>query len=225
MHFLDKKGNELGHFLDRHLHSTRNSYKNISKFKEFINSGDFLSSDKYACVSTTFKDLEGNHKAFVGLDVEIDDEKAVYKTVQYLSRCLFKSIDLFKTSNSFHLFIPDLVFDNDLEYVRKLLEISNLAALFMGDGWVSKYSKSLAMVRDYKTVQRVFSEILGEVGHYKEKGIYTFFDLRHIAHGVIEYERTRGKVYKNDGIRTQLFFRVTTKGPDGNVPYFIRRFT
>ncbi|EKD96476.1 MAG: hypothetical protein ACD_24C00030G0001 [uncultured bacterium] len=221
---LSKGGRELNHFVNRREHPIRNIYRSILDFTEFVKKNNFLTSNEYVCVSTTFEASSGIYKAFIGLDLEIDDEVLVYMVVQNLANMLHKHIDLFKTTNSYHLFIPDLIFDNDLDYLKYLFDIVSTASTFIGDYWVSEYNELIKAANNYKAMQEVFIKILENVGHYKEKRINTLFDLRHIAHGVLEYERNRDLVYKKDGIRTQLFFRITSKNSGGDIPYHIKRF-
>ena len=224
MQYLTKGGPELNHFIDRQAHPARNEYLDICNLKRFVESGEYVISNKYVCISTTFETSDVKYKAFIGLDVEIGDEKVVFNVAKFLAHKLGKSIDVFKTTRGFHFFIPDLVFSSDFEYLTKIFEIANDASLRIGDKWVAGYFDCVKKAKTYKDLQQISREILNNFGHYQARGKYTFFDLRHIAHGMFEYERQRGISDQNNGVRTQLFFRITSKNHNDHPPVFIKQF-
>ena len=205
-------------------------YKNHPVRSKFTDFNQYDCQTKYnkkllTVVSTTFGKKVGKRikfHSFIGMDVEYPangDTKALLFKI--LKKFNFKGY-IFRTPNSYHLFIKK-VFDDDLTLIKQISDIISFSSTLLEQTWVGEYCNEFRNAGNYIQLIETAEKILDEVGHLGE-GRYTLFDLRHLAHAICSNERCREERNRkdfecDDGVRMQAFFCVTRREDRGLTPH------
>lgn len=201
-----------------HFHTNaddkRYAYTANDAIDEFVRSKP---KNTVTAISTTFY-TTSKYISIIGFDVELVPSA---DNLAFLSKFLRQyklKGSIFRTMNGYHLFLNEL-YDNDFDLITREFELIWAAGKSHGDDWVEEYYKEIKRAQDYKGIKLIARTILKNVGH-AESGMYTVFDMRHMAYGYTVNERRRN-LHDDGKLRTQHFFRIEKRNDKDFDPYLV----
>lgn len=226
MIFLKRGDRVTSHHTTPEMHGTLNKFIDFKEYVDYVQTSSYLTTDQDVGITTTYLGNDGIYRAFIGLDIENPNEQLVSQVIPNLAKELKTPVDLFKSNSSYHAYLPEQQYDNDIGYIKKLFEIIKITSMQVNDLWINIICDEIEHAETYIEMKNNVLKIFEQVGHFDDNEKYTFIDIRHIAHAIISNARSKNEaMHTSDGIRTQLFFRISAKKDNGVVPYFLKRFT
>jgi hypothetical protein len=222
---------QVQHFTDPCIHDFRTKLKVLKDFQKYVQykKYKYLVNQKMCVVSTTFGKMSSSNECYKfsavpAFDIEYPYKKFGLVILRKACRILKTKMDIFYTENGLHVIVLDEIFKDDIKFWNRLADFIQVTAEILNHKWICEFVSKIRDSKNFSEIQKVCYEILKKVGHLGEGELpSTYIDLRHLAHGALSNDRLRGKekLHIKNGIRTQLFFRVTPKHEGGNIPYFI----